>query len=341
MAISNLKKRFRLFIFIAGLFQALCYATQTQQNIPSSNNILIINSYTETSLWSNNFIDPIYKEYSAQKSRIDIYTEHMNMLAIDNEEALEQCKNNLFLKYEKTPPQLIILLGNSAWVLLNKDIEKNWRNIPVILCAEKEYIGSDTIYLSKKLIPKKDKKLLTDYQGDIPLTIFYAPFHIKQTIKLMKRLIPDMNKLVFLSDRRCISAQYRQDVNEVIQTEYPNIRIDHLIAGDITNDTLINSLKTFNSQTGILFFSWFKKEQQQGNSILTSNISRLLSFYSKAPIFTLHNDALQTNGLIGGCFWPNSIIKDNIIKIIKEELANPVNKGTRIIKMGTASPYIN
>ena len=157
MAISNLKKRFRLFIFIAGLFQALCYATQTQQNIPSSNNILIINSYTETSLWSNNFIDPIYKEYSAQKSRIDIYTEHMNMLAIDNEEALEQCKNNLFLKYEKTPPQLIILLGNSAWVLLNKDIEKNWRNIPVILCAEKEYIGSDTIYLSKKLIPKKDK----------------------------------------------------------------------------------------------------------------------------------------------------------------------------------------
>ena len=341
MAISNLKKRFRLFIFIAGLFQALCYATQTQQNIPSSNNILIINSYTETSLWSNNFIDPIYKEYSAQKSRIDIYTEHMNMLAIDNEEALEQCKNNLFLKYEKTPPQLIILLGNSAWVLLNKDIEKNWRNIPVILCAEKEYIGSDTIYLSKKLIPKKDKKLLTDYQGDIPLTIFYAPFHIKQTIKLMKRLIPDMNKLVFLSDRRCISAQYRQDVNEVIQTEYPNIRIDHLIAGDITNDTLINSLKTFNSQTGILFFSWFKKEQQQGNSILTSNISRLLSFYSKAPIFTLHNDALQTNGLIGGCFWPNSIIKDNIIKIIKEELANPVNKGTRIIKMGTPSPYIN
>lgn len=157
----------------------------------------------------------------------------------------------------------------------------------------------------------------------------------------MKRLIPDMNKLVFLSDRRCISAQYRQDVNEVIQTEYPNIRIDHLIAGDITNDTLINSLKTFNSQTGILFFSWFKKEQQQGNSILTSNISRLLSFYSKAPIFTLHNDALQTNGLIGGCFWPNSIIKDNIIKIIKEELANPVNKGTRIIKMGTPSPYIN
>lgn len=80
------------------------------------------------------------------------------------------------MKYEKTPPQLIILLGNSAWVLLNKDIEKNWRNIPVILCAEKEYIGSDTIYLSKKLIPKKDKKLLTDYQGDIPLTIFMHLF---------------------------------------------------------------------------------------------------------------------------------------------------------------------
>lgn len=341
MTTSKFKKRLTLFIFIAGLFQTLCYATQTQQKISPSDNILIINSYTETSLWSNDFIDPIYKEYSALKNRIDIYTEHMNMLTIDNEEALEQCKNDLFLKYEKIPPKLIILLGNSAWVLLNKDIEKHWSNVPVILCAEKEYISAESVYLSKSLISENNKKLLADYQGDIPLTVLYAPFHIKQTIKLMKRLIPDMNKLVFLSDRRCISAQCRQDVNKVIQTEYPTTQIDHLIAGDITNDALIDSLKTFDSQTGILFFSWFKKEQQQGNSILTSNISRLLSFYSKAPIFTLHNDALRTNGLIGGCFWPNSVIKDNIIRIIKETLSNPPTKGTRIVEMGTPSPCIN
>lgn len=341
MTISKYKKRLILFIFILGLFHPLCNATQTQQNDLLSSNILIINSYTETSLWSNDFIDPIYKEYSAQKSHIFIYTEHMNMLTIDNEDILEQGKKNLFQKYEKTPPQLIILLGNSAWVLLNKDIEKHWKKTPVILCAEKDYIGADSVYLAKSFIPQKDRKLLTDYQGDIPLTVLYAPSHIKETIELMKRLIPDMNKLVFLSDQRCISAQCRQDVNEVMQVEYPTTHVEHLIAGDITNDALIDSLKTFNSQTGILFFSWFKKEQQQGNAILTSDISRLLSFYSKAPIFTLHNNALRTNGLIGGCFWPNSIIKDNIIKIIKGELANPSAKGTRFIEMGTPGPYIN
>ena len=79
----------------------------------------------------------------------------------------------------------------------------------------------------------------------------------------MDTLIPHMKKLVFLSDRRCISAQYREEVNELIHTEYPTVKIEHLIAGDITNDALIDSLKTFNSQTGVLFLSWFKKSSNK------------------------------------------------------------------------------
>lgn len=340
MKASNSEKIILLTLFITGIFHSICHADQIQHNL-SSNCILIINSYTETSLWSNDFIDPIYKEYSSSKSHIDIHTEHMNMLTISDEEALRTYKDSLFHRYGNASPKLIILLGNSSWVLLKKDIEKHWRNIPIILCAEKNYIGSDSIYLKKIPIPQKDRKRLTDYKGDIPLTILYTPFHIRETVELMNTLIPDMNKLVFLSDRRCISAQCRQEVNDMIQNGFPGIRLEHLIAGDITNDALIDSLKTFDSRTGILFFSWFKKEQQQGNTILTSNISRLLSNYSKAPIFTLLNNALETNGLIGGCFWPDNVIKDNIIETVQQELTNPHRQGVRYVEMGTPHPCIN
>ena len=341
MKVSYFKKVLILLLFITGMFHSLCYAVQTQQNNLSSDCILIINSYTEMSLWSNDFIDPIYKEYSTAKSHVDIHTEHMNMLIINDEEALQEYKENLFQRYGNTPPKLIVLLGNSSWVLLNKDIEKHWKNIPVILCAERKYTGDDSIYLKKRVIPEEDRKSLADYQGSIPLTVLYTPFYIKETVKLMDTLIPHMKKLVFLSDRRCISAQYREEVNELIHAEYPTVKIEHLIAGDITNDALIDSLKTFDSQTGVLFLSWFKKEQQQGNAILTSNISRLLSNYSKAPIFTLHNNALETNGLIGGCFWPNDVIKNYIIKTVQQVLAKPQIGKTRFIEMRPPCPYIN
>lgn len=340
MSVSKPYKAWALITFTLVIFHTLCHASQSQPDF-SHNSILIINSYTETSLWSNDFIDPIYKEYSTQKNHLDIHTEHMNMLTINDKEALEQYKEELFQRYGNTSPKLIILLGNSAWVLLNKEFEKYWKNVPVILCAEKEYTGPDSIYLKKVLIPNNARKPLTDYQGDIPLTVLYAPFHIEETMELMNTLIPQMKKLVFLSDKRCISAQCRQNVNEVLQTKYPAIKVLHLVAGDITNDTLIDSLRTFDSQTGILFLSWFKKEQQQGNTILTSDISKLLSNYSKAPIFTLHNNALETNGLIGGCFWPSDIIKTTILKTIKEELTTPRTQGIRLVQMGTPGPFIN
>ena len=80
------------------MFHSLCYAVQTQQNNLSSDCILIINSYTEMSLWSNDFIDPIYKEYSTAKSHVDIHTEHMNMLIINDEEALQEYKEEFISK---------------------------------------------------------------------------------------------------------------------------------------------------------------------------------------------------------------------------------------------------
>jgi len=340
MTASRSYKVWIITILTSVIFHVFCYANQPQRSF-SNNSILIINSYTETSLWSNDFIDPIYKEYNAQKNHLDIHTEHMNMLTINDENTLEQYKEELFQRYGNVSPKLIILLGNSAWVLLNKDLEKYWKNVPIILCAEKNYTGPDSIYLKKVLIPKNVRQPLTDYRGDIPLTILYAPFYIEASVKLIKTLIPQMNKLVFLSDKRCISAQCRQDINDLMQTQYTTIKTEHLVAGEITNDALIDSLRTFNSQTGILYFSWYKKEQQQGNTILTSNISRLLSNYSKAPIFTLYNNALETNGLIGGCFWPSDIIKTTILKTMREELENPHFKGIHLVEMGIPGPFIN
>lgn len=307
----------------------------------SDNSILIIDSYTESSPWSNKFIDPIYSCYGSQNGDMDVYTEHMNMLTIEDEEALETYKDGLFGRYGNITPKLVILLGNSAWGLLNKEIETYWKGVPVLLCAEKEYVGEPDVYLTKKFMEPDSREMLKDYKGNIPLTVFDASFYVKETLGLMEMVSPEMDKLFFLSDKRCISAQYRHEVDEVMKSKYPNIHVEHLIAGNITNDDLIGFLKSLDSQSCVLFFSWFKKEQQQGNTILTSNISRLLGSYSKAPVFALSSDAVATNGLIGGFFWRNEILEDKFLKTVEDVLNVPDFKGVRLVSMGTPGPVIN
>lgn len=329
-----------LFIILTqSIFLSYCYAQEAQQNL-SDNSILIINSYTESSQWSNEFINPIYDQYGIN-NQTDIYIEHMNMLTIDTEEVLEEYKKNLHQRYGNITPKLIILLGNSAWALMNREIEKDWKGVPVLLCSEKDYIGNPSTYLTKELIPVSDRKTLKDYQGNIHLTVFDAHFYIKETIELMTTITPQMSKLIFLSDKRCISAQCRDEVDSIIASSHPNIQVEHLIAGDIANDKLISYLKTLDSNTLVLYLSWFKTKYQQGNAILTSSLSRLLGSYSKSPVFTLNRDAIATNGLVGGCFWEENVIKSKFLQTVKEILANSTSPKYRFVQMGTPAPVIN
>ena len=336
--VCKMSKCFGLALFLYIVCHSFYAGGQVTANAES---ILIINSYTENSLWSNDFIDPIYQKYRSQDSYMDIYTEHMNMLTIEDEEALDQYKKKLFGRYGRFTPKLIVLLGNSAWVLLREEIGKYWKGVPVILCAERKYIGPESAYLEKYFIPESKRELLSDYRGNIPLTVYYAPFYIEETLEFMKMLVPDMKKVVFLSDKRCISVQCRHDMDESMKAQLPEVPLVHLIAGEVSNDSLIDLLKTYDSRTCVLFMSWFKKEQQQGNTILTSDISRLLSNYSRAPIFTLYNNATETNGLVGGCFWKDEVLSANLLKLVEENLQNFPVTNVRFMNFGKPSPVVN
>lgn len=71
-ALDNSEKSAALAIFLDQSFQTYIYAGR-----PSSCQLLIINSYTENCLWSDDFMAPVYKEFRVQNSPVDICAEHM------------------------------------------------------------------------------------------------------------------------------------------------------------------------------------------------------------------------------------------------------------------------
>ena len=70
------RKTAALAIFLISAFQTYIYAGRH-----SSRQLLIINSYTENCLWSDDFMAPVYKEFRVQNSPVDICAEHMELMA--------------------------------------------------------------------------------------------------------------------------------------------------------------------------------------------------------------------------------------------------------------------
>ena len=91
----------------------------------------------------------------------------MNMLMIDTDTTLKEFKNLIQEKYSKHHPRLLVLLGNSA-LLLRDEYRELWGDIPIVLCSEENYIGSQEVYICKQPIVKADC---------IPLSQLAAPYN--------------------------------------------------------------------------------------------------------------------------------------------------------------------
>ena len=88
-------------------------------------------------------------EYAQNSPQLALYTEHMNMLMMDTDSTLNEFRQAVLEKYKRHSPRMLILLGNSS-MILRDDFRKMWGNIPIILCAEEDYIGPKEFYLQKK-----------------------------------------------------------------------------------------------------------------------------------------------------------------------------------------------
>ena len=287
--------------------------------------ILIINSYTESTPWSRIFTTPIYERMVAGNEDIDAYTEHMDVMLMKNEKDVEDFTLYLLDKYKKAP-KLIILLGNSSYALLKDRLNEKWGGeLSYLVCVEKDYLAPREYYLSKKACPEPERQNLSDIvETERELTIIYVPEYIMETVSLMKQANPDMRRLLFLSDKRYISAQNQNSIHKAITNNFPDVKLELVTAGDIQTDELIDILQNADKQTGILYYSWILLHTQGNKEVLSSDTYRMISSYTDLPVFTLNDMDIVENGMAGGFFFPASNISNTLINTINGLLRNEV-----------------
>lgn len=252
---------------------------------------------------------------------LNVYSEYMNMLLIDNDTLATEFKRRLFANYREHPPRMLLLIGNPAKILL-EDVKKHWGDIPILFCADKEYVGTDSLYLKRNPIPPDLRTPLSELVSEYNLTVLQTPVFLRQSVDLMRRMIPGMKELVFLGDDLYINRQDEQELSELMRTDYPELSYRYFSAADMTTGQLFDSLKTIDRKTtGVLYSSWWYKKNFVGNTVLMTNAYRGITTFA-LPFFSLHPSGIRdSNGIVGGFVYSQEAFNKKLIETISGVLA--------------------
>lgn len=306
-----------ILLWITGLF-CLCpfipAHADTVRSEVKDKYILVINSYLETNSWAGSMVNAVI-QYAAGDNSLWVYQEYLNLLFVDTPEEFSRKEEYLFSRYRKKP-DLLVLLGNASWVLLRERIGREWSDIPVILCSEASFTLPPRQYIVSEEIEASDISPIEKSVRGYNLTLIDGNVQIKNTIGLMKRVIPEMKKLVFVSDRLGISAEARYEIKDICARYFPDVELALLTEGKITTDMLIDSLSSYNKSVGILFFSWCVKDHFLGNNYLSNNLQKTIGSLSSSPVFFLRDMNESKLSMAGGYFCTVDEYRNKMLEVL-------------------------
>lgn len=336
---SYIIKLFLSFCLLA--FSYISPILAQKDSVNSSNYLLIINSYTEAAPWSFRMISAI-TEYAQNSPQLALYTEHMNMLMMDTDSTLKEFRQTVLEKYKQHSPRMLILLGNSS-MILRDDFRKMWGNIPIILCAEEDYIGPKEFYLQKKPVELTARTPIADMAQPYNLTFLHSNFYIKENIDLICRMTPDIKNFIFIGDERQNNQTYNMVIKQELKKSHPDINYQFISPRKMQTNHLLDTLYTVDPKTtGILFSSWFYKHTFAGNTSLVTN-SHLLVSTTSAPLFSLGMMTIKDNagGIIGGYIYDQHVYSQKIIQTIQSILNGKQASEIPFYEPSDAAPTIN
>ena len=325
LSVSRLRRVFRRTVLrlaalacAAALLWPLTGRARTEETPPRV--ILVVNSYLESSPWSSTIISALSR-FGADRDDLDVLTEHMNVLMIGDRERLAEFERMLSDTYLTRRPDVVVLIGNPVYALLGDWLKDTWgADIPLIVCAEEDYTGPGEAYLYPRPLAAAERQPFEDLAEPENLTLLQAPAYLPQSIGLMRRMLPKLERIVFIGDERYVSRQTDSDLEELIRSQFSDLEYSSYRAGDMTIDSLFDALQRIDPERdGLLFSSWFSRRQIAGNTVLTSGSYKVIAGFL-LPIFSLHYAGMEDSNLVGGYVYDRSDYEAHLLSVVGQVL---------------------
>ena len=266
-----------------------------------NNYVLIINSYTESDVWANRVQNVIIQEMYNEMN-ISIKLECLNNCNFTSLQNANEMMNKLYKTYSEKP-RSVIIIGDAGWVSYRSTLPESWKKIPVLLTTVRKYtISLEDLISGKEL---KNIKLIPFREAakGFNVTGIYYPLYIKETIQLMKKLMPEMTKIAFISDKRFISSFGLAQFKEIRRRDYPELKEISLNIKYFEPHDLLDSLARLDKHTGVLCYGWYAESETDSAAInSTDKIQKIIGSFTNTPVFSLLDIGTDNGTYAGGVF---------------------------------------
>ena len=224
---------------------------------------------------------------------------------------------------EKYPvaPAAIVLIGDPGWIVCRELFDDVWKDVPVIVTNARDRLpASLDVLLSHAPLTETNSVPGEEWRRGYNLTLLKQHYYVKETVELIYKLIPDMQRLAFISDDRYISEETRRDVKEAVEEYFPDLRLDLLSTTQLSTEMLLDTLHSYKPNTGIIYYSWFESHNENDNNYLFDHIQEIITNFTPSPLFLLSPENLSNNTFAGGYYVSTESFCDSLLEILNRIL---------------------
>lgn len=280
----------------------------------SQKEILMLNSINFNLPWSKNFY--WYVHDILAKRDIAVKAESLSVPALQDTMEVNAITSRLREKYPN-PPAAVVFIGDPGWIVCQSLFDDVWKGVPVVVVDSRDNLPATLeLLLSHAPLVKANCVSGKEWRRGYNLTTLERNYCIKETIELINQLIPDVNRLAFISDDRYISEEIRGDVEKVMKEEFPDLPLDLLTTTQLSTEMLLDTLRSYKVNTGIIYYSWFKSHNENDSDYLFDHIQEIITNFTPSPLFLLSSEDLSNNTFAGGYYVSAESYGDSLLKIL-------------------------
>lgn len=298
-----------LFLFIEGFLSPASARTEN-----TNKEVLVLNSINFNLPWAKNFYWCLHD--ALQKQGISVKAESLSVPALVNEMEANAVVTHLRQKYPE-PPTAIVMIGDPGWIVCRELFDDVWEDVPVVVTNARDRLpASLDILLSHAPLTESNSVSAEEWRREYNITSLKQHYYVKETVDLIYKLIPDMERLAFISDDRYISEETRRDVKEAVEENFPDLRLELLSTTQLSTEMLLDTLRSYKSNTGIIYYSWFESHNENDNNYLFDHIQEIITNFTPSPLFLLSHEDLSNNTFAGGYYVSAESFSDSLLEIL-------------------------
>ena len=295
------------------LFEGLLFSMLADTG-KAEKEVLVLNSINFNLPWSKHFYWCVHDEL--QQRGVSVKAESLSVPALLDTMEVNAVITRLREKYP-VPPAAIVLIGDPGWIVCRELFDDVWKDVPVVVTNARDRLpASVEILLSHAPLTEANSVPAKEWRRGYNITTLKQHYYIKETIELICQLIPDMKRLAFISDDRYISEETRCDMKEVVTKYFPDLPLELLSTTQLSTEALLDTLHSYKSNTGIIYYSWFESHNKDDNNYLFDHIQDVISNFTPSPLFLLSSEDLSNNTFAGGYYVSAESFGQSLLEIL-------------------------